>query len=629
MTTDRRIRAFLVAAALCAVVTSLTAPVSAQASRANTKFGIYYLGWHCPVSDTPKNIYHPARNSSGTQDVRDISKAIAGAQAWGLTMEFHWWGKPEKGFYCLADNETVLQQHAAQLVQAGIDFIFYDATNNPMADPQGSVQQSFDRLLDAWRPLAGGAPKIAIWVPVTAGGTMVDYMVSKLNEPQNQAMRFLHDGKPLVLSVDALATDESKMAALSVNNTMRRMWSFFPSVPMFDQFHGDRWGFMQQCGAGFKASGGTETCNQRVSRRENQTVEVVPITTAYQFYQIISDKAYAVPKFRGKTFWQQFRTAYDLAPEIVTITGWNEWIAQKGCRTPDTPFTPFTYDCDPPDSATWPDGSMVFADQYDVEYNRDIEPAQDAAQMGSYYYNLMSDCVHAYKENRLCAIPQAPVGVLEGATSSPDGFVGGWAFDPNHTSASIAVHAYFYPGTGGLQVVGGTADLPRGDVNAFFGITGAHGFQIKVPKSLYNGVTHTVYVYGIDAEDPSGNSNSQLWGAPVTFNYPNQMPIGVVDGAQGNGTVVGWAFDPNHPSEALSIHVQYYNPITWALLTTVVTSTTDYRPDVNQAFSIGGNHGYHTRYCTGAQTYVSVYAFDLNNPAAATSLGGLYVPACT
>ena len=94
-----------------------------------------------------------------------------------------------------------------------------------------------------------------------------------------------------------------------------------------------------------------------------------------------------------------------------------------------------------------------------------------------------------------------------------------------------------------------------------------------------------------------------------------------------DGTVYGWAYDPNHPSETQAIHVQYYNTTTWALLTTVQTTTAETRPDVNSAIGITGTHGYRARFCNAQQLYAVAYAFDLNS-GTPTNLGGRYVAAC-
>ena len=640
MISSRRVRSIALGAAVIAcTVVGTPKPAQAQSvARSSTKFGIYYLGWHCVMSDTSQNMYNPYRNSSSGNEPRDITKAIADPSKWGATVEFHWWSKPEDGYYCLSTDTTLLAKHANLLKEAGVDFIYYDATNwenyNSSDSTQHSAVQSFATLVDVWKDIPG-APKIAIWAPLTANGDMVTTLLAILNATsQTRALRFLHDddptdsvpAKPLLIAMDdvlGLLPDATTVATLSNDYTIRRMWSFReggqPSA---------YWSYLERCGSNFKASGGTDACGQRASLRAGGVVEQVPVAPSYQAFQLMTDTANAVPKFRGKTFWQQFKRAFDLGPELVMITGWNEWIAQRGCTNNGTP--PAYVPCsDPGASTTMSNGKMVFADQYDVEYNRDMEPAETAASMGRFYYNLMKECVLAYKADTLCSQPSTPIANFDAVTTSAvDGIAGGWAFDPNNPGDPITVHIYFYPPSGAPTVVGASTTGYRPDVNAAYGIAGNHGFTIAVPKALYNGSTYTVRVYAIDNQDPSGASNVEAQDSPHTFNYANQVPVGTQDTPASDGTVFGWAFDPNHPGEGQTIHVQYYNPVNWSLVTTAVTSTTGYRPDVNAVYGISGNHGYAARYCNGQQLYAVAYAFDLNS-GVPQNLGGQYIAACT
>ena len=73
----------------------LCSPASAWAA-APRQFGILYEPWHCLVKG---------------HEVHDISQYLAGKQQLGPAPEFHWWGKPAAGYYCLSDNDDVLRRH--------------------------------------------------------------------------------------------------------------------------------------------------------------------------------------------------------------------------------------------------------------------------------------------------------------------------------------------------------------------------------------------------------------------------------------------------------------------------------------------------------------------------------------
>lgn len=86
-----------------------------------------------------------------------------------------------------------------------------------------------------------------------------------------------------------------------------------------------------------------------------------------------------------------------------------------------------------------------------------------------------------------------------------DSSVGGWAYDPDNSGASIDVHIYIDgPAGSGASGFTATANGDRPDVRSAFGIGGNHGFDFRIPDQYRNGQPHTVYVYPINT--PSGDN---------------------------------------------------------------------------------------------------------------------------
>ena len=383
---------FLVSLGFCLVFGTVL-----KAAPRRTRFGIYYAVWHCSVA---------SGNPAG-QPVYDISKILLGQGSWGPVPEFHWWGQPAAGYYCLANNDSVLRQHALLLRNAGIEFIYVDSSNWPYTDNRDNldsataVQAPFNALLREWS-LIPNAPKVVPWAPLTADGDMLQYLLRRMADYSN--LKFYYEGKPLALVVenDTTAVDPAKFAALSAAYTLRKMWAFYPQNPT------DHWSFMQACGPGFRASQGTEACHQNYAER-NGGIEEIPIIGAYQD-TYISDKTTAAPRFHGRTFAKQFETltSHPGAP-IALIYGWNEWIAQRFCLNAAGAATSDSTQCL---TDQFPDHSRVFVDEYAGEYNKDIEPV--AGPSGDYYYRLMKACIEMYRkgspcdENSVPAIEQHP-----------------------------------------------------------------------------------------------------------------------------------------------------------------------------------------------------------------------------
>ena len=83
----------------------------------------------------------------------------------------------------------------------------------------------------------------------------------------------------------------------------------------------------------------------------------------------------------------------------------------------------------------------------------------------------------------------------------------GWAYDPDASSKSINVHVYIGSPAGTSDSEGHAieANILRTDVNNAYGITGKHGFDVKIPTSKTG--KQTIYVYAIDS---AGGSNTLL-----------------------------------------------------------------------------------------------------------------------
>jgi hypothetical protein len=77
---------------------------------------------------------------------------------------------------------------------------------------------------------------------------------------------------------------------------------------------------------------------------------------------------------RGGNFEEQWQRAFELSPPFVMVTGWNEWTAGRWIR---------------------PGQPILFVDQYDEEFSRDIEPMR-GGHGDNYYWQLIAN-VRRYK----------------------------------------------------------------------------------------------------------------------------------------------------------------------------------------------------------------------------------------
>lgn len=79
----------------------------------------------------------------------------------------------------------------------------------------------------------------------------------------------------------------------------------------------------------------------------------------------------------GKNFQEQWGRAFQLDPELVFVTGWNEWIAGRW----------FDWDVKP----------FAFVDEYSAEKSRDLEPVKSWGNKGDVYYLQLISNIRNFK----------------------------------------------------------------------------------------------------------------------------------------------------------------------------------------------------------------------------------------
>jgi len=80
--------------------------------------------------------------------------------------------------------------------------------------------------------------------------------------------------------------------------------------------------------------------------------------------------------YKGLNFQEQWERAHELDPDLVFVTGWNEWTAGR-----------------------WSDWGipMAFVDQYSAEKSRDIEPVKSWGNKGDVYYMQLVSNIRRFK----------------------------------------------------------------------------------------------------------------------------------------------------------------------------------------------------------------------------------------
>ena len=308
----------------------------------------------------------------------------------GPFLASHHWGEPLFGYYFQTDK-WVLARHCMMLTDAGVDFIVFDTTNNDIY---------YDRvvsLIDVWYGyyLQGfRVPKLAFYTNTGSGERMnqiydayYNNAALKAQYPRLDELWFRLNGKPMI--VGSKTASETRP---EVKDYFRIKASQWPSTD--DRFSKEPDGFpwmefiyLDTLNAYYKNSPADKSIMSVSAAQHCATVHM----SASAFYGASDhgrswhDGARDVSEnavLYGYNFAEQWEYAIRLDPDIIFVTGFNEWMALR-LADEDEPF--------------------IFFDECTAEYSRDVEPA--AGELGDNYYMQMAQYIAKFKRST-AALPR-------------------------------------------------------------------------------------------------------------------------------------------------------------------------------------------------------------------------------
>ena len=352
-------------AAVDALGRALPEPVEVGPPRKDRFVGIFYFLWHTPRGREGK--------AAGPRDIAKIlaedSQALQHPDSplWGPLGTPHYWGQPLYGYY-RSDDPWVLRRHAQLLSAAGIDTLIFDTTN---AVTYPEVYRALCEVFTQVRKEGGRTPQIAFMVNTKASET-ADRIYHDLYEPGlYRDLWFIWQGKPLMICDPAQASAQVKSfftlrAAhwpfTLVNTSYAWHWeSIYPQVYGYTDDANKPEQVNVAVAQNLRASDGKVT-NMSAGNARGRS-----------FHDGAEDHTPGAVN-HGYNFAEQWKRAIELDPPFVMVTGWNEWIAGRFGQ---------------------PGKSVVFVDQYNEEFSRDIEPMK-GGHGDNYYYQLVAN-VRRYK----------------------------------------------------------------------------------------------------------------------------------------------------------------------------------------------------------------------------------------
>ncbi len=166
-----------------------------------------------------------------------------------------------------------------------------------------------------------------------------------------------------------------------------------------------------------------------------------------------------------------------------------------------------------------------------------------------------------------------------------------------------------------------------GSTTSYGSATTLNSSAITSHSAVLSGLTaNTLYHFRVKSSDVAGNlavsadvtftTLATPMPAPTPGDKKNRKPIGFVDGVKTDGTVFGWALDPDSPAQSVSVHFYLNAPAGSPNTTPIGTNASQQRSDI-------GSHAFNFKvpdsYFDGNPHKVYVYAIDLTDTSGAAN----------
>lgn len=343
--------------------------------------GMFYFIWqgahgydrHAGGNPDESVMKKNAGDTLSPYDITQLLKQKPEAPQYGPVHAFHHWGEPQFGYY-LSDDEWIIRKHAQMLSDAGVDVIILDVTNAAIYLTQ---VMKIARIYRQMRKEGISTPYISFITNSNPEKT-VQRLYDQIYKPKLfQDLWFYWKGKPLLLASPEAMTNETRAFF-----TVRRSWAWSKGQEWFGDGR-DKWPWLDH----YPQSYGW---HEAPDKPEAISVSIAQHPMSNIGRSFHNGKQPDLPATeKGLYFSEQWKRALEVNPELVFVTGWNEWVAMRFVDGASKGFLGKPID----------KGETYFVDCYNAEFSRDAEPAKDSVIKDNYYYQLV-DFVRQYKGTR-------------------------------------------------------------------------------------------------------------------------------------------------------------------------------------------------------------------------------------
>ena len=364
--------------------------------REDKTVAMFYWTWHGEFADA-QTAYNNQQNidtllSKGYTQQDYFSMTPSALRKLGVytakggvgTGKYHFWDEPIYGYYD-GDDEWVIRKQAELLASAGVDVVFFDNTNGTMTWMATAMKVM--KVFSEARAQGVDAPDVSFMLnfgPISATAIQLEKLYTNIYEKGlYQDVWYEMDGKPMIMA-HAGALDRK---GNELHKTIYEFFNFRANIGDYidNNPKTGQWGWLSRYPQAYysTSNGQPEQITVGVSLNHDYVNSLLaPMSYPNIIGRTWTSRGYDTREnalFYGACFEEQWKNALKVDPNVVFVTGWNEWVAMR-IGVWDIGVTKYE-DC--------------FVDQFNAEYSRDCEPS-NGIMKDHYYYQLVS-MIRKYK----------------------------------------------------------------------------------------------------------------------------------------------------------------------------------------------------------------------------------------
>ncbi len=323
--------------------------------------GLFYFLWHGQHGD------------SGVQNMQQIINQAGDAAGdvnctlWGNVHTWHFWNEPLYGYYYI-DDEYIMRKHVELLMNAGVDFLYFDTTN---LSTYASIALKLMSILHEFNEQGYDAPEVMFYTNTDAvlrTKQIYDEIYAPGHYPDTW---YMIDGKPAIVApYEANVNDffTIKLNQWPTEDPKENGWPWMDfewPQRIYNDANGNpsviNVSVAQHLGTACFSDSALYGNKSNLGRSFSGKVNSAKTRTDY-FLKLKKDPNLFV---QGLNFQSQWDRALEADVPYVLVTGWNEWMAQR---------------------QDYPD-KIGFVDCASDEFSRDIEMMK-GGYFDNYYMQL-------------------------------------------------------------------------------------------------------------------------------------------------------------------------------------------------------------------------------------------------